>query len=415
MIVKNFFWLSLTQGSRILRLIAVIYAARLLGAPEYGRFAYILGLLSILALFADSGLSELLTRDIARHKDRQSEYFVASFWLKTLLIVLTAALIYALGPYVTKIEMVRPLLYLSILLMAFDNLRELLIGYLRGLQRMEIETAIIAAMNLAILLGVLLALPWQPRAQTLLIIYILGSGLAVLLAGMFSRKIFVGIFRDFRATLAREILKNSWPLAAVIGLGTLYGLDMVMLGWWRTAGEIGLYSAGQRIVQGLAIVPTLIATAIFPALSSAVQNNEQEKARAINKKALAIVSLFTVLAVAGGIIFRQPIIRLFFGPEYAPAATSFAILLASALLTFPGALLVNIILAHNEQRRVVKYAVAGTGINLILNFLLIPPLGIAGAATATAIALAVNYALVWRAANQIIKKVSRQHPDLSPD
>ncbi|MEK7574274.1 MAG: oligosaccharide flippase family protein, partial [Patescibacteria group bacterium] len=42
-VAKNIFWLSLSQiGSRFFRAIIIIYAARVLGAAEYGIFAYVL-------------------------------------------------------------------------------------------------------------------------------------------------------------------------------------------------------------------------------------------------------------------------------------------------------------------------------------------------------------------------------------
>lgn len=401
MIIRNFLWLLLTQSSRGFRLVAVVYAARLLGTAEYGRFAYVLGLLSILALFADSGLSELLTRDVARDRERTREYFATSFWMKILLVLFTAGVILTIAPFLPKTETLRPLLYLSILLMVFDNLRDLLVGYLRGLQRMELETVIIAVMNFTILAGVFLILPQAATASRFLVIYILGSGTALFLSIAFSRKMFAGIVRNFRRALVSEILKNSWPLAAVIGLGTIYGLDIVMLGWWSTTEQIGLYSAGQRAMQILAIFPTLVATAIMPSISAAVHNQAAADEKILSKKAMMVILTFTGIAVTGGIIFSEPIIRVLYGAGYEQAAASFAILLSSSLLTFPGILAYHRILAHNKQQQIVKFAVVATAASVVLNILLIPSLGIIGAATATTVAQAVNSALLWNAARRL--------------
>ncbi len=66
-------------------------------------------------------------------------------------------------------------------------------------------------------------------------------------------------------------------------------------------------------------------------------------------------------------------------------------------------ILSNIMLAHNKQKKMVKYAIIATMINVILNIFLIPIWGIIGAAFATLAAEALNLGFVWYEA----KKISR--------
>ena len=55
----------------------------------------------------------------------------------------------------------------------------------------------------------------------------------------------------------------------------------------------------------------------------------------------------------------------------------------------------NLILAHNQQRKVLKYIAAGSLGNIVFNILLIPAYGIIGSAIATVIALLLNSGPTW--------------------
>lgn len=400
--IKNLFWLAMTQGSRVFRLLIVIYAARLLGTAEYGLLSYALALLGMLSLFADIGISDLLTRDIAAQKDQRPDYFAAAFWLKILLIVLTGLAIFLIGPHLTRIEAVQPLIYLAILLMAFDNMRDLILAYLRGTERMELETLIVMIMNLAMAGFGLIILLWAPNAKNLLTVYVLSSAASLLAAAVISRKIFRGIFRNFKKALAMEILWNCWPIAVSIGFSAMFGLDIIMLGWWRTAPEIGWYSAGQRMVQILYVFPTLIMTAIFPALSAIIKNRDQYKEKLINETSMVLVFCFTLPVIAAGIVLSRPIFQLVFGEQYLPGVPAFQVLLINLGFIFPGMILNSLVLAHNQQKKIMKYAVGASLANIILCIVLIPKFGIVGAALAALAAQALNYSLILHE----IKKIS---------
>ncbi|PIU98388.1 hypothetical protein COS61_01740, partial [Candidatus Wolfebacteria bacterium CG03_land_8_20_14_0_80_40_12] len=63
-VAKNVFWLSAGElGSRVFRAFIIIYAARVLGAAEYGVFSYVMALTGFFTLFSDIGVSPLLTRE----------------------------------------------------------------------------------------------------------------------------------------------------------------------------------------------------------------------------------------------------------------------------------------------------------------------------------------------------------------
>ena len=72
-IIKNTFWLTAGDaGSRVLKLILLIYVARILGATEYGKFTFALAFVLLFEIFADFGLNQIIIREFSKEKEREN-------------------------------------------------------------------------------------------------------------------------------------------------------------------------------------------------------------------------------------------------------------------------------------------------------------------------------------------------------
>jgi O-antigen/teichoic acid export membrane protein len=396
-IVKNVFWLSVGQiGSRLIRAAIIIYAARILGAAEYGIFSYVLGLAGFFTVFADLGVSPLMTREIAGHPEKRATYFASALRIKVLLISLTAALIVFIAPRFSNIEEAIVLLPFVALLVLFDNLRDFIFAYFRGIEKMEREAFLVVIMNTTIALFGFIVLNFYQTAGALLFSYIASVGILSIVAFYFIKDLLKGLFKNFDKEIFKQFFRDCWPLA----FGSLFGafmlnVDVVMLGWLRSAEEIGYYSASQRIAQVLYLLPAIIAGAVFPAMTRFIKQNEITQTKILNEKSMTVLYFIAIPLAVGGIVLSEPIIAFLFGKEYLPAAAPFQILIATLLIQFPGAIIGNLTIARNKQKQIVGYAAFGSINNIAFNALLIPFLGIVGAAIATLIAQISYFAPIW--------------------
>lgn len=402
-IAKNIFWLSLSQiGSRLIRAIIIIYAARILGASEYGVFSYVLGLAGFFTIFADLGLSPLMTREIAGHPEKRATYFASALRVKTILISITSALIIFVAPKFSNIEEAIILVPFVALLVFFDNLRDFIFAYFRGIEKMEREAFLVILMNTAIALSGFIILNFYQTAGSLLFSYITSVAILSIVAIYLVKNLIKGIFKNFDKEIFKQFIRDSWPFA-LTGLFGIFmlNIDIVMLGWWRTPEEIGYYSASQRVAQILYTLPAIFASSAFPAMTRFIKQKEIGRARNLNEKLISALYFIAIPLTIGGIILSAPLIKFIFGQEYLPASASFQILIATLLIHFPGAILGNLIMAHNQQKQLVKYVIIGSASNVIFNVLLIPSLGISGAAIATLISQFAYFAPIWIKIKQI--------------
>lgn len=396
-VIKNVFWLSAGQiGGRLFRATIIIYAARILGAAEYGIFSYALSLAGFFTIFADLGLSPLMTREIAGHPEKQVTYFASAFWVKIFLLAITSLLVIFAAPKFSNIKEAVVLLPFVAILVFFDNFRDFTFAYFRGVEKMEREAFLVIIMNITIALTGFAVLSFYKTAGALLFSYVASVAILSVAAIYLIKNIIKDIFKYFDKKIAWQFIHDSWPLAfnGLFGIFML-NIDIVMLGWWRSAEEIGYYSASQRVIQIFYILPSILASAIFPAISRFVKQNQTEKTRLLNEKSMTALYFIAVPLAVGGIVLAGPIIEFLFGKEYLPASASFQILIATLLINFPGAILGNLTMAHNQQKRFVKYVTIGSLSNVIFNTLLIPSFGISGAAIATLISQLAYFTPVW--------------------
>ncbi len=396
-IAKNIFWLSVSQvGSRFIRASILIYAARVLGAEQYGVFSYVLGLAGFFTIFADLGVSPLMTREVAGRPEKRTVYFANAFWLKTILLSLTAILIVFAAPKFSKIEEASFLIPFVALLTIFDNFRDFTFSYFRGTEKMEVEGFLTVIMNVAIAAAGFVILYFSKTAGALLFSYIASVGILSAIAFYFIKDELKNVFQNFHKKIFVQFFNDSWPLAFAGLFGVfMLNIDLVILGWWRGAAEIGYYAASQRVVQILYTLPSILASAAFPALSRFVSQNDIEKARRLNEKSMAVLYFVALPLAVGGVVLGAPIIEFLFGKEYLPGAPTFQIFCATLLINFPGAVIGNLILAHNQQRSSFKYLALGALTNVLFDIILIPPYGIAGSAVATFLSQAVYFIPVW--------------------
>jgi O-antigen/teichoic acid export membrane protein len=402
-VFKNMFWLSFGQlAGRLIRAAVIIYAARVLGAADYGIFSYALGLAAFFTIFADVSINNILTREASQKPAERSHYFATAFWIKLGLLILTTALVVFVAPFFSKIEAARALIPFIALLTVFDGIREFGNSFLRALEKMEVEAFVNTITNIAITAAGFAILSVSATAYSLTMIYAFAGGVGAVVAIYVLRNEFHGVVANFRPELIKPLITAALPFALLGVLGTfMLNTDMIMLGWWRTPEEIGFYSAAQKIIVVLYVLPTILSSAIFPVLARLAGQGRHDEVRVLIERAMSAVLMLAIPIAIGGVVLAAPIITFLYGAEYAPAVSAFMLLILTPLIIFPGTLLGNLILAYNKQKNVVWGIILGSTSNIVFNALLIPVLGIAGAALATIVAQILNNGFIMN----VIKKV----------
>ena len=153
-IAKNTFWLFFGNiSSRLIKAGIIIYAARILGAEEWGVFSYALSLAAFFTVFTDFGISTVITRESAKDLSVQEKYFSTSIAIKLATTIVSIVIFLVLAPFIIKQKAVMALLPIIILLVSLDGMRDFAASLSRAWEKMEIEAAIQILTNVAIVIG----------------------------------------------------------------------------------------------------------------------------------------------------------------------------------------------------------------------------------------------------------------------
>lgn len=401
-VAKNMFWLSFGQiMSRVIKALIIIYAARRLGTENYGVFSYALSLSALFSILADAGMSSILTRDASRDPSWLDKALGTAFIIKLSLVAFSFALVAFIAPLFSTVEGVAILMPLAAFLIAFDALREFAFSITRAKERMEIEAAISLTTGISITIFGFGALWLSPNPISLMIGYIAGSALGFFLAFFLLRKYVAHFWKNFDKTLAKRIIREAMPFALMGLLGALtINTDTIMIGWLRSAKEVGLYAAAQRPVLLIYMIASLLATSVLPIIAKLAQR-DNDRVRAILEKVVPISLLIALPIFVGGAVLSQQIVSFLFGAEYISIATTFTALLFTIVLLFPALTILNAIFAYNKQGALVATMAMGGFSNVIFDYLLIPALGILGSSFATVISQALAYGFAWKTMKEI--------------
>jgi O-antigen/teichoic acid export membrane protein len=139
----------------------------------------------------------------------------------------------------------------------------------------------------------------------------------------------------------------------------------------------------------------LLVQGLFPQLVRSAHAGAEE-ARTIVLAAQRVGTSFGFPLVVGGILWATPVLRLVFGEGFRGAGSTFAVLLAMTGVVFIDLAWPQLLNAYDRSGTYFWVILSGAIVNLALNIVLIPRVGMMGAAIATfAAELAVMLAAVW--------------------
>jgi putative peptidoglycan lipid II flippase len=167
-------------------------------------------------------------------------------------------------------------------------------------------------------------------------------------------------------------------------------------------GSMSYFNYADRLNQlPLGVIGAALGTAILPQVSRHVGAGEADKAARVQGQAAELAMLMCLPAALALAVSAGPLVSaLFEGGRFSAADASItAMTLAIIVLGLPAYVLVKVLTpgfySRQDTATPVKTAVVVLAANIALNFILIPPFGIAGLASAIAICSWLNCVILY--------------------
>jgi O-antigen/teichoic acid export membrane protein len=174
--------------------------------------------------------------------------------------------------------------------------------------------------------------------------------------------------------------------------------NILILGLFEPVEQVGFYRVAFQVSLIVGFGLQTVGLLVGPHFARLSQQSDRQRLKKLAIASARLSSGLAVLAIAILLVWGERILELAFGPPYAASLTPLLILACAQLVgAFFGPIAIFMKMAGHEGEVATRSAIAA-GCNIALNFLLIPFMGMEGAALATLLAfLFLNLSLWCRA------------------
>lgn len=385
-ILKNTLWLTISEFvDRVLKFALVVYTVRVLGAAEYGVFAFALSLCSLFVILADLGLGQITTRELSKDPNYEKDFsYIIS--LKLFLSVITFIIIISTSYFVaTDSKAFVVTMIMAVFVICYygnDNLY----AFLRARQKMEYEAFARITASVLTATGGILILYTMPSAKNLAYAYSASACFVFFVLLLIFNYRVVPIRLHVDLAIWKRYLSISWPLAVAFISASVYSyMASVMMGAWGQMEATGYFNAAYRIVFVTMMPMALITRSFFPMLCKYSGDSSRDKLQKTWNYYAAAMLCIAIPVVAGGIVIAPKMIPYVFGRDFGPAVLVFQIMIIVTGLALISEPFNQILVVFNKQRKIFWITIIGAALNIVLNAIVIPRYSLYGAAAVTVI------------------------------
>ncbi len=372
--------------AKLISVLFVAYAARVLGPSDFGNYTLIITFTMIFSFVTDFGITPLAVREISREKEKAEFTFNHVLSIRMCFVILSFFCMFVIVNILNYSHEVKSLIYLmsiSLLFTTFSSsFRILYIAF----EKMAVPSlASVFTSFLSAVSGILM-LYLGFGLMGVVLIKLGEDAIGAMIAGTWIRKHFFKFRFRFELPIWKDIITQSMPFGVMMFLGQANRFLTILLlsklpGPIAGDVAVGYYNSASSTAQSALMVPMSFNQAVLPTISSN-RNNPELIRKIIDKSTkyiLVFVSLPLVLATA---FFPHEIIRFFFGKAYLPAVPALTILgWTCGFMAFNAAVQITLS-SSKEINKFIPWATLTLIINIVLAVPLILYYGFVGATVA---------------------------------
>ncbi|MGT2910908.1 flippase [Streptococcus cameli] len=367
------------------------YVSRILGSEEFGKYNFSTSLVSYFALLAIFGVTNYAVREGARVREDKLAFTNLASQLFSF-NVLTTGISYA---FLFLILGLSKGLNTYIILVAVHSLSILLttigLDWVNTVYEDYLYITIrYILIQILALIAIFVFVKNPDDTIKYCIIMVLGSYGGNLVNLFYIRK-----YVKVRFTLAIPFKKFILPMAILfvnsLAVIIYVNSDITILGILKTDVDVGQYSFASKIYNILKMLINSAVVVAVPRLTTLLVQNKAKYKSHIQTILNSLVLVLIPIAV-GMMILSESIILIVGGKEYLAGDMALKILSFSLIFALLASIYTNcmLIIGRQERKILIGTSISAT-INVVGNFILIPFIGIAGAAFTTVLSECINF------------------------
>ncbi|HLU86655.1 MAG TPA: polysaccharide biosynthesis C-terminal domain-containing protein [Taishania sp.] len=358
------------------------------GAAEYGLYYSLLSFSYLFNILLDLGINNFTTKNVAQHPNLMAKYIGKIAGLRLLLLVLYGTITFLIAYLIGYNASVYPMLFVLIFQQFFISMIAYFRSYLSGMLLFKLDAllSVLDRLILIFLCGYLLYFSTGVDFKIQHFVWIQFSCYVFsFLVGLILVLVNIGKIRvAINKSISFIIIRDSLPYAILIILMALFTrVDSVMLERMLDDGatQVGYYAQGFRLIDAFFVVAMLFSNLLLPIFSRMIKLKEDVV------DLFKMASKLLVWGALGLAIFcfwnAKELLQLIYTNDIEHSAPPFQFL----AFTFVSMCVVLIygtyLTALGAMKQLNSIAAIGLVVNVLLNVILIPKMGVMGVATST--------------------------------
>jgi O-antigen/teichoic acid export membrane protein len=383
--------------SLLVALAISLLVTNLLGAAAYGTFSYGFSWVNLLATFSCLGFEQLALKEVPSYRAAGRSDLIRGlfrFSMKRVLTVsvIASVLLFALS-WLSKQpgdEMLRKGLWLALPVLPVTALINLRFAWLRSEHFNILSQVPDKVVRPAVFLVsvIFLYFIWR-EALTVWSVILLSAAsivLALLVGNYFVERYVVSAIKGETPAYENERwTKTALDLLLVNGVYFyLSQLQIIALGSLRGAKETGVFAVASRISDLEGYMLFAMNVVLAPIISKLYAEKKTEQLQQVITGSLRMGFLISLPVILACLIYPDFFLR-FFGDEFTEGKWALVILTVSQAVNFGTGSVGYLLTMTGHQKTALRLLFSCALLTTVLAFILIPPLGINGAAIAAAI------------------------------
>lgn len=369
---------------RVVSFLFQVLVIRQLGDAQFGQYSIVLAWTALFSVLGDFGVTQYFTREISRDSEKTTQWFWDMVSLRVIMAILACVVttVSAVAhPYPPEIVLAIFLYTLTYFLQAF---LVPLTGLITGNERVDI-TSFFEVMGQIIFMvaGALFLFAgkdflWLVIAGFINVPILIGMSLYVVRKHHFGPPRF-----HLNTGMWWQFFLRGLPFGFIqLALSFSFRVDTIVLSGHHSNAEIGWYNIAYGLTLNFLTLTRAFNNAITPTLARE-HAADPKKAHPWYFRSFKYMMFLGLPIALGGTLLADPLISVIYGPANRLSALAFMILIWDLPIVMYSSFCGNMTTSITRERGAAKiYGTQGV-VNVIMNLILVPALGMIGASFAT--------------------------------
>jgi O-antigen/teichoic acid export membrane protein len=378
-------YLFSTIGITVAGFFATMFFAHWVGAEVLGTYFLFLSYYGILSLFSDSGIGTAAVKRISEGKD-QDAFFTVSLVLRFVVFLSTIAVFVLFRDRFVDLNEAG-LFWILIGVVGIGIINSQVGTSIAGTNRLGLAAST-SLLNNLVRIGIQVVLVYL-GFQVMGLIGGLVTGILVQIA-IESRFIDLHLARFTWAQVKNIFSYSIWAFLTSSGNTVFEYVDIIVIGYFMTLADVGVYGICWTFSSCAVFVSIALQNTLFVKVSRWHADGDTAAVSTSLSRAYTYALLFSVPILCGGLFLGGPLLYYLYGADFSTGAVPLILLIGMRVVQSVQQIYFTYLMGLDKARE--AFLVTGTMAltNLVLDILLVPVFGLAGAAAASLVTISVS-------------------------